>query len=145
MIGAAVLSGRIVLAGQGDAAVALSAQHLDRLRQIAMTADLTATPLTAVNAKILGLPDAIQAKQLMGELPDGRFYLAFSVTPDADDILFAQRTPEMNFVFLTNSSLVLRAAIVVERDGARLVPNEQAAVNYEKSLKTWDELASVIR
>ena len=66
LVGAAVLSGRIALAGQGDVAVALSAQHLDRLRQIAMSADLSATPLTAVNAKILGLPDAIQAKQLMG-------------------------------------------------------------------------------
>ena len=67
------------------------------------------------------------------------------MTPDADDILFAQRTPEMNFVFLTNSSLVLRAAMVVEPGGARLVTNEQAAADYEKSLKTWDELATVIR
>lgn len=133
------------MAGQGDVAVALSAPHLDKLRKIAMSADLTATPLSAINARVLGLTDAIEAKQLTGELQDGRFYLAFSVTPDADDILFAQRTPDLNYVFLTNSSLILRAAMVVDRRGARLITNEQAAGDYEKSLKAWDELAAAIR
>jgi hypothetical protein len=145
VVGAVILSVRIVAAGQGGAASALTLPHLDKLRQIAMSADLTATPLSAINARILGLADAIEAKQLMGELPAGKFYLAFSVAPGTDDILFAQRTPEFNYVFLTDSSLVLRAAMIVDTSGARLVRNEQATGDFEKSLETWNELAAVIR
>jgi hypothetical protein len=100
--------------------------------------------IDAVVTSTLGLTgpgEIMQTRQLGANVADGRHTIAVSIKPGSDDILIMRRRTDLNRVetYLTNSRRELRAALVNDASGTRLITNEQAAAGFREELKFFSD------
>lgn len=133
-----VLSGP--LEAQAPFAPPLSAANLTRLRILAMSAE-TADTFPSDLAMLFGLGgEPITGRQLASAWRGGQTYLAFLEGPRGDVVVTVKDATRIA-VYLTDATRELRAAVMVDASGKRLVPNAQAAAAFRLTLQRWNELA----
>ena len=142
----------VVLLPQGSATppleAGLSAQNLEKLRKIALSAS-KAGNLDAPVVKMLGLGkdgDAISVKQFRAETALGLYVFTIPVKPASEDVLFSFRDLSgVTCTYLSDSSRSLRAAMASDADGNRTLPKEEAVVGFQNSLKAWNGIAPRVK
>ena len=126
----------------------LSAQNLEKLRRIALSAS-KASNLDAPVMKMLGLGkdgDAISVKQFRAETALGLYVFTIPVKPASDDVLFSFRDLSgVTCTYLSDSSRSLRATMASDADGNRTLPKEEAAAGFRNSLKAWNGIAPRVK
>jgi len=126
----------------------LSAQNLEKLRKIALSAS-KAGNLDAPVVKMLGLGkdgDAISVKQFRAETALGLYVFTIPVKPASDDVLFSFRDLSgVTCTYLSDSSRTLRAAMASDADGNRTLTKEDAAAGFQNSLKAWNGIAPRVK
>ena len=110
-----------------------------------------ASPRPAVLDKrisgIFGLNDGrahMPARQVGRPVPEGMHVFIIPVTGSIRDIVIGFRYGDVYDIYLTSPSGVLRAAALLDRTGARLITNEQAAPRYNAELALFAREAATL-
>ena len=99
-------------------------------------------------ARLLGLEVAglsIPTKYVSAPFPDGTCYFSVSLKPNTDDIIIIETRGDVPLImYLTNSKLELRAALVNEPGHPHLITNERVAARFRDILEFWTEAAKTL-
>ena len=125
----------------------LSGDAFIRLREYTLTFFVSST-IGPNAARLLGLEVtglSIPAKYVSSVLPDGECYFIVSLKPDTDDIVIIEmRESASPIMYLTNSKVELRAALVNQPGRPHLITIEQAIVGFRVLLEFWTEAAKTL-
>jgi hypothetical protein len=131
-----------------SSAAGLSAEKLNRLRQIAASAP-KASNLDLPVMNLLGLGkdgDLISVKQFKADTAIGLYVFTLPVKPASDDVLFSFRDLSgVTYTYLSDSTRMLRAAMASDADGNRMLSNAEAAEGFQKSLNAWGLIAPRVK
>ena len=97
--------------------------------------------------KILDLCDGtadMQIKLLRGDLTDALHYFAVPLDPNSKDILILVKGPTTIDAYLTDKTGTLRAAAILEQNGARLITNEKAAEKFKAEMTQYAKEAAAL-
>ncbi len=84
----------------------------------------------------------IPAKQVSTTEPDGKHFFSMPIREGSQDIIIALKRTDVTFVYLTDKSGKLRAAMILDPvAGDRMIPNEQAAEKFKAELRLFAKLA----
>ncbi len=134
-----LLPGR-TLEAQTPFAPPLTAANLTRLRMLALSVE-TADTFPADLALLLGLgSEPIKGTQIMSTWRGGEIYLAFLQGPRGDVVMTVKDTTRIA-IYLTDATRELRATVMVDGSGRRLVANAQAIAAFRLTLQRLNELA----
>lgn len=101
------------------------------------------TVLGAKAAMLLGLVEtnrSVPTKQVSVALTDDVRFFTVSTVPHSDDIILTiQQDAAVRIMYLTNSKLLLRAAVVHETGTPHVISVEEAAAGFEALLTFWVE------
>ena len=107
------------------------------------------TVLGDKTAMLLGLVEtnrSVPTKQVSVALTDDIRFFTVSTVPNSDDIILAiVQDAAVRIMYLTNSTLLLRAAAVHENGTPHLISNEEAAAGFEALLMFWVEKAKSLQ
>lgn len=97
-------------------------------------------------SKIFGLNDGtaeVPVRQVSEKVEDGKHMVIVPEKEGSTDVVLAYRRSEVTLTeyYLTDKTGVLRAAAVWDKDGIRLITNEQAAEKYQAELSLFAKLA----
>ena len=96
-------------------------------------------------AMLLGLVEtnrSVPTKQVSVALTDDIRFFTVSTMPNSDDIILTIiKDAAVRIMYLTNSKLLLRAAVVHQNGTPHLIANEEAAAGFEALLMFWVEKA----
>ena len=107
------------------------------------------TVLGDKTAMLLGLVEtnrSVPTKQVSVALTNDIRFFTVSTVPNSDDIILAiVQDAAVRIMYLTNSTLLLRAVAVHENGTPHLISNEEAAAGFEALLMFWVEKAKSLQ
>ena len=95
-------------------------------------------------AQLLGINDGTADLQILRateQLPDSKFSIMVPTMAGSKDIILSAHYADHNEFYLTDKSTGLRAAMIQDKQGNRLITNEQAAERYQALLKFFAKVA----
>jgi hypothetical protein len=100
-------------------------------------------------ARLLGLGEttrSVPTKQVSVALTDEIRFFTVSTVPNSDDVILTiKRDGAVRIMYLTNSTFLLRAAVVHENGTPHVIANEEAAAGFEALLMFWVEKAKSLQ